>query len=262
MPGRGALVTFAVAAALIAVPALPHRADVRLASVDDADSPLGDGTALIFGTSGTPVASAGYQQAVEQFYLEPRGFDGTVQAPFTPEGLYPVTGVHTLPVDTSFAQEEQILDSAIQSQIAGGGVDAANPVVVFGWSQSADFSGLTMPELAAQGVPSDDVHFILVGDASNPDGGLLERFDLPVGTDPSVPSWASRSTAPRRPICSRPTSTPTNTTVSPTSPGTQSISCPTSTRSWASCSTTSPTSTPSPASLPTPYNFRRRSPTR
>ena len=146
MAGRAVIVaTFAVAGALVAVSSLPRHVDVQLAGVDDADSPLGDGTALIFGTSGTPVASTGYQNAVEQLYLEPRGFGGTVQAPFTPEGLYPVTGVHTLPVDTSFAQEEQILDQAIQSQIAGGGVDAANPVVVFGWSQSADFSGLTMP---------------------------------------------------------------------------------------------------------------------
>jgi hypothetical protein len=190
MPGRAAIATTcAIAVAgLLAVPPPSHHAKIRLTSVDDADSPLGDGTALIFGTSGNPLASSGYQEAVEQLYLDPRGFDGTVQAPFTPEGLYPVTGVHTLPVDTSFAQEEQILDSAIQSQIAAGGVDAANPVVVFGWSQSADFSGLTMPELAAQGVPSDDVHFIMVGDASNPDGGLLERFDLPAGSDPSVPS--------------------------------------------------------------------------
>jgi hypothetical protein len=191
MPGRATTalaLAVAVVGALVAVPPLLHHAQIRLTSVDNADSPLGDGTALIFGTSGTPVASAGYQEAVEQLYLQPRGFDGTVQAPFTPEGLYPVTGVHTLLVDTSFAQEEQILDSAIQSQIAAGGVDAANPVVVFGWSQSADFSGLTMPELAAQGVPSDDVHFVLVGDASNPDGGLLERFDLPAGSDPSVPS--------------------------------------------------------------------------
>ena len=191
MPGRGAIATSvaaAVVAAGLAVPPLPHHAQIRLTSVDTADSPLGDGTALIFGTSGTPVAPSGYQQAVEQLYLEPRGFDGTVQAPFTPEGLYPVTGVKTLPVDTSFAQEIQILDNAIQSQIAAGGADAANPVMVFGWSQSADFSGLTMPELAAQGVPSDDVHFVLVGDASNPDGGLLERFDVPAGANPSVPS--------------------------------------------------------------------------
>ena len=191
MPGRtsaAVALTIAVVGLFVAVPPLRHHAQIRLTSVDNADSPLGDGTALIFGTSGTPVASSGYQQAVEQLYLDPRGFDGTVQAPYTPEGLYPVTGVHSLPVDTSFAQEEQILDSAIQSQIAAGGVDAANPVVVFGWSQSADFSGLTMPELAAQGVPSDDVHFIMVGDADNPDGGLLERFDVPAGSDPSVPS--------------------------------------------------------------------------
>ena len=191
MPGRATIATTCAAVAALAfvgVPRMPHHAQIHLTSVDGADSPLGDGTALIFGTSGTPVASPGYQEAVDQLYLEPRGFDGTIQAPFTPEGLYPVTGVHSLPVDTSFAQEEQILDSAIQSQIAAGGVDAANPVVVFGWSQSADFSGLTEPELAAQGVPSDDVHFIMVGDASNPDGGLLERFDLPAGSDPSVPS--------------------------------------------------------------------------
>ncbi len=190
MPGRKAAATFvlAVVSALVAVPPSSYHYQVLLTTVDNADSPLGDGTALIFGTSGTPVASPGYQEAVEQLYLDPRGFDGTVQAPFTPEGLYPVTGVHSLLIDTSFAQEEQILDSAIQSQIAAGGVDAANPVVVFGWSQSADFSGLTEPELAAQGVPSDDVHFIMVGDASNPDGGLLERFDIPAGSDPSVPS--------------------------------------------------------------------------
>ncbi len=190
MPGRKVAATFvlAVVSALVAVPSSSSHYQVRLTSVDNADSPLGDGTALIFGTSGTPVASPGYQEAVEQLYLDPRGFDGTVQAPFTPEGLYPVTGVHSLLVYTSFAQEEQILDAAIQSQIAAGGVDAANPVVVFGWSQSADFSGLTEPELAAQGVPSDDVHFIMVGDASNPDGGLLERFDIPAGSDPSVPS--------------------------------------------------------------------------
>jgi hypothetical protein len=37
-------------------------------------------------------------------------------------------------------------------------------------------------------VPSDDVHFVLIGDESNPDGGVLERFDLPAGTDPSFPS--------------------------------------------------------------------------
>ncbi|MGB7871962.1 MAG: hypothetical protein WBM01_27500, partial [Mycobacterium sp.] len=97
MPGRATVATTCAAVAALAfvgVPRLPHHAQIHLTSVDGADSPLGDGTALIFGTSGTPVASPGYQEAVDQLYLAPRGFDGTIQAPFTPEGLYPVTGVH------------------------------------------------------------------------------------------------------------------------------------------------------------------------
>jgi hypothetical protein len=67
-------------------------------------------------------------------------------------------------------------------------VNAANPVVVFGYSQSAVFASATMTELANQGVPSDDVHFVLAGDVSNPNGGVLERFDVPAGSDPSFPS--------------------------------------------------------------------------
>jgi hypothetical protein len=61
-------------------------------------------------------------------------------------------------------------------------------VVVFGYSQSSAFSSMTMQQLESQGVPGDDVHFVLVGDTAAPDGGLLERFDLP-GSDFSVPSF-------------------------------------------------------------------------
>jgi PE-PPE domain-containing protein len=74
------------------------------------------------------------------------------------------------------------------NQIAGGQVDSANPVVVDGYSQSSVISSLLMQQLASQGVPSDDVHFVLVGDESVPNGGLLERYDLPAGTQPTIPS--------------------------------------------------------------------------
>jgi hypothetical protein len=73
-------------------------------------------------------------------------------------------------------------------QIATGEANAANPVVVFGYSQSSVIASTTMTELANQGVPSDDAHFVLVGNVSNPDGGALERSDFPAGTDPSFPS--------------------------------------------------------------------------
>jgi PE-PPE domain len=178
------------------IPATPMTApippgqarDVELTSGDTTDSALGDGTAFVIGGSGLPTPPPAYVDAADQLYLEPRGFTGTPQALDTPEGFYPITGVHSLLFDTSAAQGQQILDAAILGQIATGDVDAANPVVVFGLSQSSVIASTTMIELANQGVPSDDVHFVLIGDVSNPDGGALERFDFPAGTDPSFPS--------------------------------------------------------------------------
>ncbi len=58
--------------------------------------------------------------AADSLYLQPRDFAGTTQATFIPNGLYPVTGVKSLPADASFAEGQQILDSTIQGQIAGG----------------------------------------------------------------------------------------------------------------------------------------------
>jgi hypothetical protein len=189
--------TFGVAlvgASLIAVPPLVPPSPgvqvraVRLTSGDTADSPLGDGTAFIMGGSGLETPGQTYADVIDSEYLAPRDFTGTTQVLTTPEALYPFLGPFTEKFDQSAAQGEQILDTAILNQIATGDVDAANPVVVSGWSQSSVISSLLMPELASQGVPSDDVHFVLVGDESAPNGGMLERFDLPAGTQPSIPS--------------------------------------------------------------------------
>jgi hypothetical protein len=194
---RRLLSTFGVviaAAGMIAVPPATapapdiHLRAVQLTGIDTADSPLGDSTALVVGPSGIPIPPQGYLDAVDQLYLAPRGFTGTVQAVDTPEALYPITGVKSLPFDTSAAQGQQILDTAILNQIAGGHVDAANPVVVFGYSQSSVISAQLMQQLAQQGVPSDDVHFVQVADESVPNGGSLSSFDIPVGTHPSVPA--------------------------------------------------------------------------
>lgn len=188
--------TFGVAlagAGLIAIPLVSPSPDVqvravRLTSGDTADSPLGDGTALIMGGSGLETPGQTYADVIDAEYLAPRDFTGTMQVLTTPEALYPFLGPFTETFDQSEAQGQQILDTAILNQIATGDVDAANPVVVSGWSQSSVIASLVMPELASQGVPSDDVHFVLVGDVSAPNGGMLERFDLPAGTQPSIPS--------------------------------------------------------------------------
>jgi hypothetical protein len=182
-------------AGLIAVPPGPSplpNAQVRavqLTSSDSADSPLGDGTALVLGPSGIQgQPPEGYVEAVDQLYLAPRGFTGTVEGVATPEGLAPITGVKSLPFDTSEAQGQRILDTDIVNLVHSGQADADNPVVVFGYSQSAVISAQLMSELASQGVPSDDVHFVLVGDESVPNGGSLSTFDIPVGAHPSAPA--------------------------------------------------------------------------
>ena len=76
------------------------------------------------------------------------------------------------------------MDGAITGQIADGNVDAANPVVVFGYSQSSAMSTFTMQQLQAQGVPRDDVHFVLVGDTAAPNGACSNASICPGTTCP------------------------------------------------------------------------------
>jgi hypothetical protein len=60
---------------VIAAPA-PHvqMRDVRLTSGDAADSPLGDGTALVMGGSAIPIPPQTYVEAADTLYLQPRDF--------------------------------------------------------------------------------------------------------------------------------------------------------------------------------------------
>jgi hypothetical protein len=134
---------------------------VQLINGTSADLPLGDGTALLMGGTSIPQPSQLYLDAADALYLEPRGFDGALQSLFTPEDVSP----------TSETRGEQILDSTILQKFDTGDVSPQNPLVVFGYSQSASISSEVMRELAGQGVPSDDVHFVLIGDPDNPAGG-------------------------------------------------------------------------------------------
>ena len=166
-------------------PSLPNDQvrEIRLVDVDTADSPLGGGTALVFGGSGIPIPPPQYVDAADTLYLQPLGFTGTAQSAFIPDGVYPITGVKSLEDVTSLGQDQPIMVSDIEGQIAAGGVSPENPVVVFGYSQSSEASSLLMQQLQADSVPSDDVHFVLVGDPNNPNGGFENTFDFPAGND-------------------------------------------------------------------------------
>ncbi|MEB3063177.1 PE-PPE domain-containing protein [[Mycobacterium] zoologicum] len=162
-------VTLVGAGLLAAVPAAPAAASPQFRAVALA---AGQDVGLVVGGTGTPIPSQDYIDGANA-YIQ-RILPGAVsQGVFTPEGGSPIyTGVKSLPFDQSFAQGTTILTSDIENQVAAG-----NTVAVFGESQSSTISGMVMPNLEKDGVAADAVKFVLVGDPSNPDGGLLERFD-------------------------------------------------------------------------------------
>jgi hypothetical protein len=159
---------------------------------------------LVMGGSGLPIPGPQYVAAADGLYLnnpgtglypdltfyQATGTTGLAQfgnGLFTPEGLYPLTGVHTLPlnypldanglpdISTSVGQGATILESTIAGNTAAG--DAST---VFGYSQSSTLSGITMKMLDPTGTPETGPgapQFLLIADPSAPNGGLLERFN-------------------------------------------------------------------------------------
>ncbi|QZA06700.1 PE-PPE domain-containing protein [Mycolicibacter heraklionensis] len=152
--------------------------------------------AWIMGGSGDPIPSAGGMAALMHRYVDPATpfFAGQPQFPvdathslFTPEGLYPLTGIKVLELDPSVTQGLTILDSTIKGQIAAG-----NNLVVVGVSQSSVISALQMRDLLAlplgEQPTADQLSFVLLGNESNPNGGLLSRFGDPSLPPLSIPS--------------------------------------------------------------------------
>jgi len=195
----------------------------------------GEDIGLIIGGSGTPIPGAGYVELAQELYLKngpivdgqvvPNYPDVTtpgtlVNGLFTPEGLYPLTGVNTLlfnyptytsPTDvgtvspingepvqfpagfpstsSSVGQGIAILTSGIQSNEVAGDTST-----VFGYSQSATIASYEMQLLDPTGAndSSEPVNFLLIGDPSAPNGGLLARF--PEGVIPSLGTVFGSST--------------------------------------------------------------------
>jgi hypothetical protein len=144
----------------------------------------GEDVALILGGSGLPVPPQSYVDAADDLYLNPNGFSAyTPQVLITPEQWYPVTGVNSLTLDASIPQGVTILDNAINQQIAAG-----NNVVVFGYSQSSAVASQEIAQLVSSNNPPKpgQLSFVLVGDPSNPNGGLSQRFNI-LGSTLSLP---------------------------------------------------------------------------
>ncbi|SOJ56676.1 PE family protein PE3 [Mycobacterium simulans] len=144
-------------------------------TVRQAASAAATTTALVMGPSDVPLPSTTFVNAVDSLYIRPHHPGAVPQALYTPENLFPTSGIFNMTFDVSVAEGVAILDNAIKQQIAH------SDVVVFGYSQSATIASLEMRQLAALPAgerPSvDQLSFVLVGDPNNPNGGLFSRFD-------------------------------------------------------------------------------------
>jgi hypothetical protein len=164
----------------------------------DADDPLaGSDTAIIVGGTFEPTPSTAFAQAAEDLYLHPLGFDdgatystvcdmvGTdpcaapLQVLTTPEliqqGPSSLTGANdlTLAVENEFKADP-------------GAFSAEHPLTIFGYSQGAAVESIAMTQLAADGIPSADLHFVSIGDISLPvdgvDSNLVPDLDSLLGS--------------------------------------------------------------------------------
>lgn len=137
---------------------------------------------LILGPSGVPIPSTAYVEKALDWYVLPNSPGGAnlPQVVFTPEGLYPITGVKSLPLTTSVDQGLTILSDTLAL------LPDATVTTVFGYSQSAIIGSLLQagyippnspyPDPTIPGGLQNSINFVFVGNEMNPNGGFLSRF--------------------------------------------------------------------------------------
>jgi PE-PPE domain len=173
------------------------------ASADASDPLAGSDTAIIVGGTGQPMPSTEFAQAAEDLYLHPLGFDdgatgstvcdmiGTdpcaapLQVLTTPELFQQGPGSDADADDVTLAVENEFNANP-------NAFSADHPLTVFGYSQSATAESLAMTQIndysLAHGdsIPLDDLHFVFIGDPSNPVTGewltLQPILDSMLGT--------------------------------------------------------------------------------
>lgn len=143
----------------------------------------GSDTAIILGGTTEPTPSTTFAQAVEDLYLHPLGFDdgATYSTVCDMVGTEPCSAplqVLTTPEliqqgpSSLTATDDVVLAVENEFKADPDAFDAEHPLTIFGYSQSATAESIAMARLEADGIPSNDLHFVFIGDPSLADTGL------------------------------------------------------------------------------------------
>jgi PE-PPE domain len=159
------------------------------AAYADVDDPLaGSDTAIILGGTGEPMPSTAFAQAAEDLYLHPLGFDDGATGSTVCDmiGTDPCAApLQVLTTPELFQQGPSSLTGADDVVLAvenefnadPGAFNAEHPLTIFGYSQSATAESIAMTQLQADGIPSDDLHFVFIGDPSTPVTGAWSNLE-------------------------------------------------------------------------------------
>jgi hypothetical protein len=142
--------------------ALMSMVSAPITRADSPDDPL---NALMIGGTGMPTPSIEWQDRIITDYVDPAtgGTYTPVLVP-TPASL----------ASTSYPVGVANLQAAMQAQQMDY---PGQPYVVAGYSQGASVDYLEKLALMQAGQHPDDVTFLMLGNATRPDGGIAERFD-------------------------------------------------------------------------------------
>src|ERR1700734_661311 len=168
---RAVSVAFAVAAASSWSSIFEAHADAG----SGADFLDGSTHAIVMGPTyiPDPTIFPGYIPGAVTEYLQPLGFSDT-------GAITPLVTEESPNFGPSIASGVDTLVHAIEADYDAHDFSAADPLTVFGYSQSAVIASVAEQQLAADNIPLQDLRFVLIGDAAAdpPSGptGLLDTW--------------------------------------------------------------------------------------
>lgn len=124
--------------------------------------------AIVMGPTGLPTPGDAYVDAAQK-YLVDAGYLGTTDD----------TSVLTTPEansDQSYIDGLAILRDEVMARYDAGEITQDDPLYIFGYSQSAVIASQAQEYFASQGIPLEDLRFVLVGNSAEPETGFMSLW--------------------------------------------------------------------------------------